>query len=205
MNYVNSDIYSIFPTPIGKYDFYRKYTQEELEYIKSLDKSKNLGNTKSVDGYVLNHDPLSEISSFCETCVNDFFHKIYKPTDNTNIKITQSWLNYTENGEFHHRHMHPNSFISGVMYIQTDDNLDRIYFYEGSKPIIKIYSTEYNVHNSDSWYFKSVTGQLLLFRSSLEHMVENRPNVDSTRISLSFNTFFTGSIGVNNSLDELIF
>jgi len=204
MQSINSTIFSIFPIPIGKYDFYRKYTPEELEYIKNLDKEKNLGNQKSVDGYVLNHEPLNEISSFCETCVNDFYHSVYKPEDN-NIRITQSWLNYTEQGEFHHKHMHPNSFISGVMYIQTDNEQDKIYFFNGAKPIIKMYPTEFNVHNSDSWYFESITGQLLLFPSSLEHTVINRPDIDYTRISLSFNTFFTGKIGSNNSLDELIF
>jgi uncharacterized protein (TIGR02466 family) len=201
---VTSDLLHLFPIPVGRYNFYRKFTEEEIDYIKNISKSKNLGNKKSADGYVLKNEALADISEFCDVCVKDYFDKIHKPTPATNIKITQSWLNYTEKSEFHHRHTHPNSFISGVLYIQSDDKQDKILFYDSKYQQLKIRPSEFNIYNSSSWWFESITGQLLLFPSSLEHTVEPRPNIDYTRISLSFNTFLTGKLGEDNSLDELI-
>ena len=36
------------------------------------------------------------------------------------LKITQSWINFTKKGEYHHPHAHPNSLISGVFYVEAD-------------------------------------------------------------------------------------
>lgn len=201
---ITSDLQHLFSIPVGRYNFHRKYTLEELEYINNLEKAKNLGNYKTTDSYVLKNEPLNDISNFCNECVTDFFNKIYRPKPTTNLKITQSWLNYTESGEFHHKHVHPNSFISGVMYIQSDDSQDKIHFFNNEQRQLKIHPVEFNMYNGNSWWFESLTGQLLLFPSSLEHMVEPRPNADFTRISLSFNTFFTGILGERDMLDEVI-
>jgi hypothetical protein len=46
------------------------------------------------------------------------------------------------------------------------------------------------------------TGDLLLFPSSLMHMVDNTVSKD-TRISLSFNTFPVGTIGKEINADAL--
>jgi len=201
---IESNIQNLFPMPVGMYNFPRPFTQTELEYIRDLEKAKNMGNQKSIDNYALKSDILSEISNFCDTCANEFFHKIYKPKNEISLRITQSWFNYTETGEFHHKHTHPNSFISGVMYIQTDDTKDRIYFFENSYKQFKIPATDFNLYNSDSWWFEAKTGQLLLFPSKMEHMVETRPDVEYTRMSLSFNTFPVGILGTREELTELV-
>jgi hypothetical protein len=52
------------------------------------------------------------------------------------MRLTQSWLNYTKPGQFHHKHAHPNSFISGVLYMKAARQRDKIYFYkDGYKQI----------------------------------------------------------------------
>jgi hypothetical protein len=53
-----------------------------------------------------------------------------------------------------------------------------------------------------AWWFEVGTGDLVLFPSSLTHMVETVKG-DQTRISLSFNTFPVGNIGEEVSLTGL--
>jgi uncharacterized protein (TIGR02466 family) len=106
--------------------------------------------------------------------------------------------------EFHHKHTHPNSFISGVFYFQTNDETDKIYFFEDSYKQFKIPAREFNNYNSDSWWLPSVTGQLLLFPSRMTHMVETRLETQYTRMSMSFNTFLVGKLGSGDELTELI-
>ena len=47
------------------------------------------------------------------------------------------------------------------------------------------------------------TGDVILFPSSLTHMVETKQG-DNTRISLAFNVFIKGTVGNNKNLTELI-
>jgi uncharacterized protein (TIGR02466 family) len=118
------------------------------------------------------------------------------------LYITQSWANYTEQGQFHHKHAHPNSFISGVFYVQSDNAKDRIYFYKDGYSQLKVPPKEWNLYNSDSWWFEAITGRLVLFPSSLTHMVVAVES-EKTRVSLSFNTFLKGYVGSEDELTGL--
>jgi ectoine hydroxylase-related dioxygenase (phytanoyl-CoA dioxygenase family) len=61
---------------------------------------------------------------------------------------------------------------------------------------------EWNSFNSSSWWFPVKTGDIVIFPSSLIHSVETKQG-NNTRISLAFNVFIKGTIGINNSLTEL--
>jgi uncharacterized protein (TIGR02466 family) len=116
--------------------------------------------------------------------------------------ITQSWLNYTEPGQSHPKHAHPNSVISGVMYINADENTDKIFFFREMYQQIRPAIRECNIFNSESWNFPVKTSRLVLFPSHLFHMVETKEG-DNTRVSLAFNTFLKGVIGDEDDLAEL--
>ena len=204
MNNIQSNIVNLFPTPVGIYTFPREFTQEELIFVRDLEKAKNIGNQKSTNFYVLNEPILAEVKEFLQSCTDEYFDRVYKPKEDIKLRITQSWCNYTEGMEFHHKHTHPNSFISGVFYFQTNDETDKIYFFEDSYKQFKIPAREFNNYNSDSWWLPSVTGQLLLFPSRMTHMVETRLETQYTRMSMSFNTFLVGKLGSGDELTELI-
>ena len=113
-------------------------------------------------------------------------------------------MNYTEENEYHHTHEHPNSVVSGVLYFDCDKENDKIKF---SNPIryqqIKPEIDKYNIWNSHTWWLPVETGQLLMFPSSTTHQVDTKQGTN-TRTSLAFNTFYKGTIGSNNNLNELI-
>lgn len=194
-------INSIFPIAVAKFNLGRDFTAEELAFVNWQPTRKNTGNTVSVDHYVLNHDATSRLKEFVESCVDQYLKSIYAPSNEVSLRITQSWLNYTKTGEYHHKHSHHNSFISGVLYVKADALKDKIHFYKDGYQQIKIPTENFNLHNSDSWWFQVNAGDLMLFPSSLTHMVE--PVEGEERVSLSFNTFPVGYIGQEESLTAL--
>jgi uncharacterized protein (TIGR02466 family) len=111
-------------------------------------------------------------------------------------------LNYSKPGEWHHKHAHPNSFVSGVLYMKAVKDSDKIYFYGDEYKTIDLPTENYNIYNSKSWWLPVETGDLMLFPSSLTHSVE-KVQADQTRVSLAFNTFPVGYVGQEESLTAL--
>ena len=195
-------IHNLFPQPVAIYKLDRDLTSKENKFIKNLETRPNTGNTTSVNNMVLRHKEMTKLRDFIETKVAEYFKIVYNPKHNVNLRITQSWVNFTEPGQFHHKHAHPNSFVSGVFYPQANRETDKIYFYKDGFQQIKLPPENWNIWNSESWWFDVGTGDLILFSSSLTHMVEPVQG-DQTRISLSFNTFPLGLVGDEVDLTSL--
>ena len=197
------NILTLFPTAVGKFQLDREFTKQELKFVADAERRPNMGNQTSVNNYILKEKPLKKLADFLLESANKYFQEVYKPKNDVNLYITQSWLNYTEKGGYHHKHAHPNSFISGVFYVNADVTKDKIFFFEDSYKRIAVPAKEFNLFNSESWWLEAGIGVLYLFPSSLTHMVETVQH-EETRISLSFNTFLNGVIGDNHNLTELI-
>lgn len=196
------NIYNVFPTAVGKFSLGRDFTEKELKYIKELETRPNQGNTTSKDNNLFDRKELKDLAKFCQESVASYLKEIYAPKNDVTLRFTQSWANYTNPGQFHHKHEHPNSFVSGVLYINADPTVDRIYFYKSKYEQIKLTTENFNVYNSDSWWFEVGTTDLMIFPSSLTHMVETTKS-DQTRISISFNTFPIGYVGEDLDLTGL--
>jgi ectoine hydroxylase-related dioxygenase (phytanoyl-CoA dioxygenase family) len=151
---------------IFKFSLDRTFTKEEkntfINYLKSTDEIvSSIGNARTKNMFILNDESLLNIKSFCKSCL--------KRITTENLYITESWLNFSRPGEWHHLHNHTNSFISGVFYVNVIKSLHNIVFSEINEIV--------NVSKGD----------LLLFPSKLLHYVpKNKAN--DLRISLSFNT-----------------
>ncbi len=197
-------INNLFPIPVYMSNMDRSFTKEELKFVDEQKNHcvKNQGNINTKDNYILNRKEFKDIKKLLEQSCKNYLETIIAPKNNIQLGITQSWLNYTEQNQFHHQHAHLNSIVSGTLYFNC--NNDYIVFtnpqsYQGVKPKIK----EYNIWNSNTWSIPVQTGQLIMFPSSTIHEVETKKN-NHTRISLSFNTFYKGTIGSKSNLTELI-
>jgi uncharacterized protein (TIGR02466 family) len=202
---MEASINGIFPTPIYISKIDRDISNKELLFIDNtkLDTYNNEGNTTSKDNYILNNKAFKNLKEEIDLRVQDYFDKVISPANNITPYITQSWLNYTETNQYHHKHQHPNSLVSGVFYINCDDKFDKIKFFKDGYKTIKPEIKDWNIWNSESWWFSIKTGDIIMFPSSLTHMVENKEGTN-TRISLAFNVFIKGTIGNNKELTELI-
>jgi len=201
---IESNINGIFPTPIYISKLDRELTPLELKFVDKNKKDfyKNEGNITTNNNYILNEKPFTNIKKELDLRVQDYFNKVISPANKITPYITQSWLNYTETNQYHHKHAHPNSLVSGVFYINCDEKHDKIKFFNDNYKTIKLEIKDWNIWNSESWWFSVKTGDIILFPSSLSHMVENKEGTN-TRISLAFNVFIKGTVGNNKNLTEL--
>lgn len=201
----NFEISGLFPLPILKADIKRKLSKGELKFVDKLktDLQLNIGNVNSKDTFVLDRSEFKDIRDFIDSSIEDYMNNIIQPKYDTTCYITQSWLNWTEPGGFHHDHFHPNSFISGVFYINASGDSDRISFVKEKHDHFDIEPAEYNLYNSNNWWVGVRTGTLILFPSHITHSVPTTTS-DNIRISLAFNTYLKGQLGEPHFANELI-
>ncbi len=198
-------IHHLFPEPVCFSKLERSLTKQEL---KTLDKYKkktknNQGNTITTPNYILENKALKNLKKDLHKKVIDYFNEVVCSSNSIIPYITQSWLNYTEPGQFHHRHEHSNSYVSGVFYVSADKEVDRIQFYKTAHEEIQLAVSKYNLFNSTTWQYPVQTGDVLLFPPYLTHGVEKKKGTN-LRITLSFNVFFKGTIGTNEEMSELV-
>ena len=197
-------IIDIFPTAVMKFKINRAFSKNELEFINKHENLyyPNSGNKYSKNTFILNESDMFDINEFCNNALQTYFKNIINPITNTSIKITQSWLNYTKLNGFHHEHDHPNSIISGVFYFSADKSKDIISFRRNDYKQIQIFYKEANDYNTMQTDVKVESGDLVLFPSNISHFVPQTEN-SKTRISLAFNSFVYGDIGLPEALNYI--
>lgn len=195
-------IENLFPTPVGFFKFEEGLTDEQTTFLLEQKQRPNDGNTSSVDKYILKQKKLGNLTTFIEKCAHEYLMATICPKNDVRLRITQSWLNWTKPGQFHHKHAHPNSLISGCFYVKANKSSDKIFVYNEGYQQIKFPPAEWNLYNSESWWFPIGTGDLIFFPSRLTHMVVPVEG-DDTRVSLAFNTFPIGYVGDEDDLTAL--
>ena len=190
------EMINLFAVPVAKSPIGRNYTDSELKYIESqLERpSKAIDNYASPNKNVLAHDELKDLQTIIQQHLDNYFKAIYNTSNNVALQITQSWLTLSRKGESHHSHTHPNSVVSGVLYVNVAGN-DGINFYRNEENLwFELEPSETNYYNSYKIHVATKVGDLVLFPSSVKHGV-NKVTEDIKRVSLSFNTFFSGEMG----------
>ena len=198
---------NFFPIPISEVKLFRNVNKSEIDFINNQRKyvAQNTGNFSSLDTCILNTPELKEVKEMLTLLVNDYFKTVFDNGPETELYITNSWVNWTYNGGYHHTHKHTNSLVSGVLYIQTSQD-DEIDFINPNKFLgnINIKPIQTTPWTKESWSYNAIENNVLLFPSTLEHGVNERPHTSyGTRISLSFNTWFKGRIGDTRACNGL--
>ena len=135
--------------------------------------------------------------------LKEYYEIVLCCTNDIKPYITQSWLNYTEDNQYHHKHEHPNSIISGVVYLDAGKDTEEISFFRSRNSSFEFDSNQYNIYNSLSMGVPVQSGHVVMFPSEVTHMVRTKSR-NHTRVSLAFNTFFKGKVGTPASLKQLI-
>lgn len=187
-----------FPQAIMHMTMEKEITQEERDFIMSHYNVllENMGNNSSEDMHILRHEPLVELKKFVQKCLDMYFLHVYQPRtpQHARLTLTQSWLNFTKPGEHHHLHSHPNSVVSGCLYISAKQGEDLITFQRRDIPHFQIETGKINEFNSLELNVPVATNDIVLFPSNMLHRVPETTSSD-IRISLAFNSFFRGKIG----------
>ena len=198
-------IQSVFPEPVYFSKLARALTKEELQTINKYKKKtyKNTGNLTSLEHFVLEDKALKNLKEDLQKIVVDYFNKVVCTKNSIIPYITQSWLNYTEINQFHQKHYHPNSYASGIFYIDAKKEVDQVKFYKRGDSQIQLEVIKFNDFNSTSGWFPVQSGDILLFPSTVMLGVDKKKGTN-TRTSLSFNVFMKGKIGDKFKKTELV-
>ena len=202
---MKNTVYPLFAYPVVVCNPPYEFSEAEKSYIKELEMMDNVGNTMSKDDHILDKEELADLRKYIDEQVRVYKKSLLRIKDDNEIFITQSWANTSAPGQFHPRHKHPNSVISGVMYLDdnSDDSLPAIRFHR----TLEMFPLEFsydglNEFNASARSFDPVQGMLVLFPSLLEHDV-GRNDSKRSRTSLSFNTFVRGPVGGKKQLTEV--
>ena len=194
-------IMDLFPTPLYIANLGSVVNSDQKGVLLQAPKIINTGNLRSEDGYILNSPMFAGLKNLIMQHVKQYVLSVHS-APGIDVYMTQSWANYTKPNEFHHKHSHPNSFISGVFYVNVKQNEDMIKFYKDSTPFFNLPREKSNNYNSSDVAILVETNDLILFPSSFVHEVPQTTSED-TRVSISFNTFIRGCIGNQAAATEL--
>ncbi len=105
---------------------------------------------------------------------------------------TGCWANINPSGTAHKMHNHPNNYLSGVYYVQTQAGADTINLYDPRilTGIIRPPVTKLTTGNTDQVVVKVSPGTLLISPSYLQHSVDSNTSTEE-RLSVSFNIMFS--------------
>lgn len=156
----------------------------------------------TVNQQLLHHPKLKIVKEEVDSHVEIFAQEVLKIKESQEFYLTTSWALKHHQGDFAGSHSHTNSMISGVFYLNQDENfgdlvIERNFDNVFSKTIDPSY-TEFTPLNSGKWSFQPIANTILLFPSITLHSVTpNKSN--NTRYSVAFNYFIKGEFGHKES------
>ena len=191
---------NLFPSPVHIFDTdgFDEFKNNLIDYAYKLREEDSKGfNISNRHGW--------QSRGFDLTNMNDLLHgtilqglSSFPSIKNTTEMRASAWININGPGAYNILHSHPNSHLSGVMWIKAPKNCGVISFDNpnGHQTYTEInsYNQEFNdqffIHHS--YWLPPIEGRMIIFPSHLQHEVrENNSNED--RISVSFNITLTSS------------
>lgn len=214
---MNNNNYTV--TPLFSIPFYRSNlghlpkdiydTIDKLEY----ERTPADNNFYSVNKYVLEIPELKILKNKIMNHLNFFIYDFLDVKDNMKFNIENSWVNKNLKGDWTPEHFHGNSLITGVFYLDANENSGPITFFK-DKTHYNLWTetvrvdfnyqdtgsnSTSNFYNAQSVQFFPQKNDIIFFPSLLNHEVSPNES-DRARYSIAFNTFPRGNAGgpINN-------
>lgn len=208
------NIYGLFPTPVVVSNY--TCSEDERHFLNTL----QIGETTEIDiygqvsasTYILNEPAVGTLAAHI---LNEatFMARDILSWNVSGMQFTQSWVSIKNPGQYHVRHSHYNSVISGVYYFNDDNGVNQsdLIFHKNKNPGNEFgtLQVQYNPNASTqfSWETFNITpkkGLLVMFPSYLDHSVGiNNSNI--SRKSLAFNLLPVGKLGSESGLTQVLF
>ena len=188
----------LFPTTIQVFD-----NVLEVEYIDSMvdDITRSSKEVGRKENWQSNHNPkLHENLKY--KALGDRVLELSKVyIDDLKFEyeehyITDMWSNILKPNETHSPHTHSNNLVSGVFYLQSNDDSPAITFIDPrpQTSVLQPLQKEYTKDNSTMYYYPAKVNRMVLFPSWLQHYVPKN-NSNNNRISIAFNVMLRGQVG----------
>lgn len=211
------NLLSIFPTPVIVMDLHiPEEIQKDLYSLPmKKEETKLLSNEKicEVWGELSENKQVLRLESLKEIREKILIYAKKLATEIMGFEIKDvidiiSWVNNKGPNQEHKTHIHPNSFISGVLYFDNEYDESSALIFEknaGASAMFQmIPKKNHDIQNEFSSYHFTVPaskGRLIMFPSYLPHFVPKN-NTDKSRYSLAFNLMPVEGYGDINCLTE---
>ena len=191
---------NLFPSPVHIFesDGFDEFKNNLIDYVYKLKE-------KDPEGYTISNRNGWQSRGFDLSDMNDLLHgtilqglSSFSSVKNTTEMRASAWVNINSPGAYNRLHSHPNSHLSGVMWIKSPKDCGVISF---DNPNGHQSYTEINSYNEEfkdqffvhhAYWLPPIEGRMIIFPSHLQHEVEeNKSNED--RISVSFNVTLNNS------------
>ena len=181
--------FSLFPTLVLYFPQF--INSKECDKIFKLLKTKKLYDHRAVIKGKSTHNPNSDTNILSEISV-DLNRPLQEYSDQSRIqidnKINNSWFNIQDKESVLNDHAHPNSILSGGLYINVGKKVSKLYFHNPN-PFVSYTNTKEPLNDySYDWYsFNLKKGDLIIFPSWLKHGSNQDKNFYRNRTVISFN------------------
>lgn len=188
-------ITGLFPVPIYTT---RIPLSTSLEFVRSVPHSRVEADNgyASDDQHLLDAPELKYLKKQIMIHVNKFMADMRVPPE-VEFYITCSWSMLHDKGDYSGEHYHQNSLISGIVYLNVDEQSGSVVFKRDWQTLFpNAVSPEFNAfnaYNCDTVGFTPKNGELYLFPSFLKHNVTASES-DIDRRCIAFNVFAKGPI-----------
>lgn len=204
MTITDYDIQPLFATPYFRTNINKIITQEQIKFIQNLKMVPNQQNLISENLFIFELPELASIKKAVQDALDIYAEKVMGISQK--LYVTQSWslINHPNIGM--HAHSHSNSIVSGsIYYAPLPSPASRMIFDRHTayrQLVINPESDKQNLFNTPLNVLVPTTGDMLLFPSDLNYLVE--PNMsDKPRYAIAFNCFIKGKLGDLRDVSQL--
>lgn len=195
----------ILPTLIFEFDLPREIYSELIAGVNGIDWSKapcrgndetHGSSTEEYEDTMLQRKPeFAKSYEYIKRKVNLVSNEV-NYTSLKELEISMMWANLNRPGQWHHRHMHPWSVLSGIIFIAGTGG--KTWFSRLSDYMLPnqfaLHGDANNINHELIYKHNPKPGTMIIFPSSLDHSVENNENYEN-RVTISFNTFPNIKVG----------
>lgn len=159
----------------------------------------------SVDKRILDRPEFKSLHEIVLREIEAYTREVLAVNRSIEFYVTDSWINVYRRGQFAGPHTHNNSLISGVLYLQVNEQSGALVFQRDIHslvpfpPSLDLDMDFFNLYNCKSWVHKPKIGDICLFPSVVMHAADPNES-DEDRICLAFNVFVRGNIGALHKL-----
>jgi uncharacterized protein (TIGR02466 family) len=151
------------------------------------------------------YEEFSPLVTLIKNQMNEYSRNVIGLSDDV-LFLSAMWSNIRNSGTKHHVHQHPNSYLSGVLYLKVPESsqVGNIFFVDPRQAKNMMYGKYDKVTSMSerTWWYTPKKGAMILFPSWLEHGTDDfYSETDEKRISVSFNFMLTNCNSSTMSFD----
>jgi uncharacterized protein (TIGR02466 family) len=189
----NTSNIKVFPTLIKYINNF--LNEKELNKIIEITIDKKLSSHLSLKGkatstHGLNSDVLFNIDKNIVEKIKNKINEYAIDYGVRKLKLDNSWINIQNKNSVLNKHSHPDSIVSGALYLKVDKNSSKIYFYNPNTYLTFVNIFKQTEFSCENYFFTPQIGDLILFPSWLMHGSNDEKNKSKERMVLSFNTLY---------------